>query len=254
MGAKEGRGAGGGSGQGGGGGRKGAGHRAGKEAEEAERARAEVVIHGLCLRGELNRAIEAALGLYEKPIRALVYALVRAPDLADDAFATFREHLVKGLPKFEWRSSLRTWMFRVARNAAYRVLDSNNRSEESIDEMESLRAPGDRTGTDPWRKTENKNWLRSLVDMLPEEDRLLLNLRVYQRLEWLDVARVMLLEEEPGEEALRKKAATLRHRYIRVRDELMKLARQGPGPRDARQGPGSRGPDDPDRGPPPAQP
>ena len=56
--------------------------------------------------------------------------------------------------------------------------------------------------------------------------RSLLVLRVDRRMRWDDVARVMLDEDEPAPEAVRRKAVALRKQFERVKERLKLLAQQ----------------------------
>lgn len=91
-----------------------------------------------------------------------------------------------------------------------------------------------RTETLAFLRTEKKSRLQALRDSLPEEDRMLLVLRVDRGLAWNELARI-LAEGEPGELddgpqldalALTREAARLRKRFQLVKDRLRELARK----------------------------
>src|SRR5262245_32575800 len=68
--------------------------------------------------GDLQNAAAEAVKLYGSEILRFLRVRLRARELADDAFSAFCEDLWVGLPNFAWRSTLRTWSFVLARNAA----------------------------------------------------------------------------------------------------------------------------------------
>src|SRR5262249_2682277 len=86
-----------------------------------------------------------------------------------------------------------------------------------------------RTQTTAFRRTENKTRLQALRDELPEEDRMLLILRVDRALPWNDLARI-LAEQEDGsileDSALAREAARLRKRFQLVKDQLREMAKR----------------------------
>ena len=79
------------------------------------------------------------------------------------------------------------------------------------------------------RRTETKTRLQALRDALPEEDRMLLVLRMDRQLAWNELARV--LAEADGDvplddAALAKEAARLRKRFQLVKDRLREQAKK----------------------------
>ncbi|HEY4059502.1 MAG TPA: hypothetical protein VGM39_22945, partial [Kofleriaceae bacterium] len=68
-----------------------------------------------------------------------------------------------------------------------------------------------------------RNRVRELRETLPEEDQLLLVLRVERELEWRDLSRVMNPEQELDEEMLTRESARLRKRFQAVKDRLREL-------------------------------
>jgi len=192
------------------------------------RRETESQIHQLCLERRYKSAVEDVLVLYGTEIYRFTRSLVRQEALAEDAYAAFCEYLVRGLPGFQWRSSLRLWLYRVARNASYRTLNAIRRGEEpvgTLEDDEQLMAV-ERTRTCTWRRTEVKEKFRALREQLSTEERLLLRLRLDQRLSWNEVARLMVEpdEEEPSAEELARRAAALRQKYQRLKEQLRTLA------------------------------
>jgi RNA polymerase sigma-70 factor (ECF subfamily) len=68
---------------------------------------------------------------------------------------------------------------------------------------------------------------RQLRERLEPEERMLLMLRVDQRLSWEEVARVMAETEAPlGNAELKKRAAALRQQFQRLKTRLRALAEE----------------------------
>ena len=84
-----------------------------------------------------------------------------------------------------------------------------------------------RTQTVEFLRTEKRTRLQALRDALPEEDRMLLVLRVDRQLAWNELARIL---GEGGEgldaQALGREAARLRKRFQLVKDRLRELAKK----------------------------
>jgi len=199
-----------------------------KEARMKEREELELRIRTLCTEGESNRAAELALEVYGTDILKFILSVLREPEQANDVFAIFRENLLRGLPRFRWESSLRTWAYRVARNACYEALRSPVSREEPVSQVKLPdEAQRERTQTHPWQRTEVKDRFRALREQLTLEERTLLQLRVDQELSWVEVARVLAGDDEDlSRSELERRAMALRQQYHRLKERLRALAQQ----------------------------
>jgi RNA polymerase sigma-70 factor (ECF subfamily) len=191
-----------------------------------DRERVEQEIRELCQRGDIGGAVERALQGYGMEIMRLMASVLHNPELAKDAFSVFCESLLKGLPAFRWESSFRTWAYRLARNACYQLAHSPAARETPVSDSgipeASLRQ---RSDTRPWQRTSVKERFRQLRESLDPEDRMLLLLRVDQRLPWTEVARVMWdSDEEATSAAITRKATALRQQFQRVKTHLRQMA------------------------------
>ena len=67
--------------------------------------------------GDLRAVTNEALTTYGPEILGLLCSLHRDEDEASDAFSLFAERLWTSLARFEWKCSLRTWAYVLARRA-----------------------------------------------------------------------------------------------------------------------------------------
>jgi RNA polymerase sigma-70 factor (ECF subfamily) len=154
--------------------------------------------------------------------RALRYlrAVLHDEDLARDAFSEFAERAWRGLPSFEWRSSLRTWMLRLAWNAAMNVRDEAwRRRARRFETGEASRLAEELRTKSFVRVERQRNALLELRATLSPEEQSLLALRIDQGLSWDEVAEVLGAEGSPVD------PATLTQRFARLKERLGKLAR-----------------------------
>lgn len=195
---------------------------------ENDRETREQEVRALCQGGDVGRAVERTLQLYGMEIMRLMASVLHNPELAKDAFSVFCESLLKGLPSFRWESSLRTWSYRLARNACYQLAHAPSARETPVSSSAIPEEPQHhRSDTRPWQRTSVKERFRALRDSLEPEERMLLLLRVDQRLAWTEVARVMWdSDETPTSAALSKKATALRQQFQRIKAHLRELAVQ----------------------------
>lgn len=173
--------------------------------------------------GDPRRATEIALEAYGTELYNYIRRTVRTEPVADDAFQDFALDLLDGWDQFDWKSSVKTWAYSVARNATHRRLRKENPGERRrlhTDEQKELAAEWTRTTTRNWEKSEAKQWLWETVEEFDPEDRELLVLRLGNQMEWSEVARVIEGDEDLDGDELRRASARLRKRYQRLKDKL----------------------------------
>lgn len=180
-------------------------------------------IRGYLEAGETARAAELAFNYCRTQIWTWLKSIV--PDDADaaDAFSLFCEDLWKGLPKFRWESSLLTWTYRLAHNAAFRHKHSATR-DRPVADIAILIAPSERSRTNPWLRSEVKMRFKRLREQLAPQDRMVLTLRVDRGMSWEAVAQILAGDVQLTTEDLRCRASALRQRFQRVKARLHELA------------------------------
>jgi len=198
-----------------------------------DREKLESDVHALCRQGDFNAAATLALRGYGPEVFGFLVAVHRSETEASDVFSELAEALWRGLPTFAWESSLRTWTYAIARNVARtRRRDAARRERRGPRTGDSALegvAHAVRTETLAFLRTEKRTRLQALRDSLPEEDRMLLVLRVDRQLAWNDLSRV-LHEADEGtpldDAAIAREAARLRKRFQLVKDRLRELAKK----------------------------
>ena len=188
---------------------------------DARRAALEAPLRAAATSGDWERAVTDALRLYGTELLSFLQAVAKNDDLAADAFAELSEDLWRGLPSFRWSSSLRSWLYTLARNALNQLRrDPRRRAERNLPlsiapEVEDVM----RTATRDIQRTEVKDAFRELREQLDPEEHELLLLRLDRELSWKDIARIV-----GGDADVDARAATLRKRFERAKERLKKLA------------------------------
>lgn len=182
---------------------------------------AEATLRASGAEGDWCAVATGAIQLYGSELLSFLHALTADPDLADEAFAELGEDLWRGLPAFRWTSSLRTWLYTLARNALNQLRrDPRRRAARNMPisiapELEVVL----RTATQQFQRTEVKDAFRTLRDELDPEEHELLLLRLDRELSWKEIARIV-----GGDDEIDTRAAALRKRFERVRERLKKVA------------------------------
>ncbi len=197
--------------------------------EAREREELERVIRAKWEQRDLAAAADLAIRGYGPEIYGFLVAFHRDDEDASEVWSRVTERLWAGLDRFGWHSSFRTWVYAIARNASIRYRqEKKRRREEALPEGSQVDlALRIRTDTASWLRTSARDRFAALRDSLPEDDRMLLVLRVDKDLAWNDLARVMLPEDAAplDEETLRREAARLRKRFQHVKERLLELKR-----------------------------
>jgi len=182
---------------------------------------AETAVLALVSRGEHEAATAAVLRRWGGELYGFLFALARNPADADDAWAVLGAKIWRSLPQFAGRSSLRTWLYVLARRSLARA--TRRRRDDLIplsqaSELGRLAAEIRQTSLPHLGRVRDR--LADLRAELPAEDQELLILRVDRELPWRDVAEVIA---DDGDD-LDKVAATARKRFERVKARIRELA------------------------------
>lgn len=194
--------------------------------------RTEQAIRAAFDRGAHDQAATLAIELYGHEIFSFVGSQLREAHGASDAFSDFSELFWRTLPRFEWRCSLRTWMYLLARRALSRERrDARKRKQHETKLSKPSLLPEAveraRTQTAAHFQTAVKDRFQSLRAELSEEDQIVLVLRVDRGLSWTELAEVMLgSDETPTPARLTTEAARLRKRFQLAKEHLRKRAEE----------------------------
>lgn len=196
-----------------------------------EREAAEQQISELIKAAELEQAATTALELYGKELFRFFRARADDEVEASEIFSEFCEDFWLGLSSFRADSSVRTWAFRVARNALgqyYRHEQRHERRKVPLSAAEEITRVTQwaRSETRPYLRTEPKLWVARIREELSESERELLSLHIDHQLTFLQCARVLADDEEMSLDALRTLEKTLRKRYQRLREKIRQLAEE----------------------------
>lgn len=190
----------------------------------------EAAVRALCDAGDYAGATNEALRALGPELFGYLVAVHRDEDEAGDAFARCSERLWRGLPKFHWECSLRTWAYRIARSASVdqvRAQGAVGRRAVPLSDAPEVAAmvAQVRSETSLFRRTGARDAVAELRRSLPEEDQTLLILRLDRKLEWTEIARVFV-DQEPDAQTLARESARLRKRFQLARERLLELGRR----------------------------
>ena len=186
-------------------------------------------VRGWVVQGDVSRATTELLRSLGPEVLGFLYGILDSEADADEVFGATSERVWKALHGFQWRCTLRTWVYVIARNEAVRFLKGarrRNQGHVTPSELEDA-IVAIRDTTRSTRRTEKDDKLAMLRNELATDDRALLVLRVDREMAWEDVALTFLSESDGAtSDRVRREAARLRKRFQIVRRRLTERARE----------------------------
>jgi RNA polymerase sigma-70 factor (ECF subfamily) len=185
----------------------------------------ETELRELIASGSFDRATERAIRTYGPELVGWLCSMIDAEADAYDAFSWLCEQLWRSLKRYDARCSIRTWCYMLARHATSRARAAPGKHREIlVSEIPSIVHAFD----DVWNTTKvgarrAEDVYAQLRRELDDEDQTLLVLRVDRGLNWAEIALV-LLGEDADPEPVKKKAASLRKQFERLKERLKELA------------------------------
>ncbi len=190
--------------------------------EIVSRSAREAQVRQLCEAGDLRAAVAAALELYGGELNGFLAATSFERDSVAELNAEMCEALCADLARFEWRSSLRTWMYSLARNARLRYQERQRRNEARQVPLSRVPDPAASPATSvaAYQRTTMKERLAVARAQLEVEERELLVLRVDRGLSWSEIATVLAGADQQD---VPRASAALRKRFERTLDKLRRI-------------------------------
>ncbi|MBQ9357635.1 MAG: sigma-70 family RNA polymerase sigma factor [Prevotella sp.] len=149
---------------------------------------------------------------YSRQVLSLVSRMVAdrsdAEELSQDVFVK----AFQALASFDGRSSFSTWLMRIAYRTALNFMQRSRQQHISIDDLPLADTTDDNLDTG---REERIQLLETLLEQLPPDDRLLLQLYYYDDRPLRDIAYIM--DAEPN---------ALAGRLYRIRKKLLLMIKQ----------------------------
>jgi RNA polymerase sigma-70 factor, ECF subfamily len=184
---------------------------------EALQARVQELLDG----GDERAAANEALRALGPEILRFLRSVLRDEEDAGDAFSHFAEHLWKGLPAFRRESSLRTWSFRIAWNAALTLRsDAWHRKGRRLETGEASQLGEEIRTKTVIRVERQRSTLDKIRALLTPDEQSLLALRLDREFSWNEIAEIL----SAGGETVQPLA--LMKRFERLKTRLTELVRQ----------------------------
>lgn len=138
-------------------------------------------------------AFNELVSRHRRHVYLVARGVLRRHDQADEAAQEAFVKAYRSLGGFEGQSSFRTWIHRIARNAALDLLAREGTQHRVAEEaaLEPDRQAGGPRALEELLADERRRELRRGIAELPERQRLTLTLRVQQGLKYSEIAEAL---------------------------------------------------------------
>lgn len=166
---------------------------------------------------ENSEKIKAIYELYEQPMYRIAFAILRNPELAEDAVSDAFVRIIDRLKKIKTPESDRTkaYIVKIIKSTSINIYRKNKRMiirESAIDEsVMQISDSSQNIEENVITRMENQN-KRNLLNKLDETDRTIITLRYENDLSWKKVAEHTSMTE-----------ATARKRFERAKKKLINM-------------------------------
>lgn len=126
---------------------------------------------------------------HSRPLTMTLLRILKDEEEARDISQTAFIKAFEALPRFMMASSFKTWLYSIAMNAARDLLRRRRPTADS-EVLDTIADPAEST-TERLGKAQYLKKLRESIELLPEKQRLTLQLRVYEEMDYKQIARVL---------------------------------------------------------------
>ncbi|MFT3913531.1 MAG: sigma-70 family RNA polymerase sigma factor [Anaeromyxobacteraceae bacterium] len=178
-------------------------------------------VRALLAGGDLAGAATAVIQAFTPVALSYLRPMLRDEEDVKDALSIWAENAWRGLPRFEWRSSLKTWCVRLACNVGLNFKGrAHHKRVRRFEPGEASALAEDFRTASALRVERQRRGILALREELTPSEQTLLFLRADQELPWEEVASIL---SEVGPAVT---PTTLAKRFERLKERLGQLARE----------------------------
>jgi len=147
------------------------------------------------LLNQKEKAFKKLLDLYQKRLYWHIRKMVITHENADDVLQNTFLRIYKSLPGFKQKSSLNTWMFRIAYNESLRFLEQEKKkTHSSIDDL-SKTYINNLVADSFFEGDAAQLRLQSVLALLADKDRQIFQMKYYDNLKFHEIADILEMNQ-----------------------------------------------------------
>lgn len=138
-----------------------------------------------------ERGFRLLMQQYKQRLYWQIRRMVQTHEDADDVLQNTFIKIYRGILRFEGKSKLHTWLYRIAANESISFLQSKNRHAGASLDAVAAEVAG-RLQADPWFDgEETQQRLQQAIGLLPEKQRAVFVLRYYDEMPYEEMSAVL---------------------------------------------------------------
>jgi RNA polymerase sigma-70 factor, ECF subfamily len=139
-----------------------------------------------------ERGFRLLMQKYQEPLYRHIRRMVFNHDDADDVIQNTFIKVYRNIERFEGKSKLFTWLYRIATNEAITFLNSKNRKEtDTLDSTETAHLANRLQADVFFDGDEIQMKLQQAMAVLPDKQRAVFNLRYYDEMPYEEMSEVL---------------------------------------------------------------
>jgi len=144
---------------------------------------------------EKDKAFNKLLELYQERLYWHIRKLVITHENADDVLQNTFLRIYKSLPNFQQKSTLHTWMYRIAYNESLRFLEENKKKNHSSLDDVSHKYLNNLVDDAFFEGDEIQLKLQRILSELPEKERQIFQMKYYDDLKFREISDILEIKE-----------------------------------------------------------
>lgn len=139
----------------------------------------------------LDEGFNLLMNTYQKRLYHHIRSIVNIHDDTDDILQNTLIKVFKNINKFEGRSNLYTWLYRIATNEATSFLKKNNRKNRFVDNLKLESVPISFEDDNGMNGEFIKNMLHKAINELPDKQKIVFSLRYFEEMSYKEMSEVL---------------------------------------------------------------
>lgn len=142
-----------------------------------------------------EKAFSKLLDDYQERLYWHIRKIVGTHENADDVLQNTFLRIYKSLPNFQQKSSLHTWMYRIAYNESIRYIETQKKKEHSSLDEENSYYLNNLEEDVYFDGDEAQLMLNKVINELPEKQKRVFQLKYFDELKFREIAEILEVKE-----------------------------------------------------------
>lgn len=174
----------------------------------------DIILSKIASKNQQNEGFRLLIAEYKEPLYWQVRKIVQFHTDADDVLQNVFEIVCKKVGQFKGKSSLYTWLYRIATNESIRHLQKKKRYTYSEDDP--IVEEGQYQFEELWEGDRIRTLLQKLINELPTKQRIVFEMRYFDEAPYKEMAEIL----ETSEGALK---ASFHHAVKKIESGIKKM-------------------------------